>query len=88
MCQTSVTNGTWCRGSGERIFVSGYIIWGELTGFVFFFFFNFLLHGMVCRNLAPQPGSQPKPLALEVQSLNHWIAGESQGELVKELAPP
>ena len=87
MCQTSVTDGTWCRGSEERIFVAGYIIWGELTGSVYIFL-NFLLHGMVCRNLAPQPGSQPKPLALEVQSLNHWIAGESQGELIKELAQP
>ena len=31
------------------------------------------LHYVACRMLVPQPGIEPVPPALEVQSSNHWI---------------
>ena len=31
---------------------------------------------MACRILVPQPGIEPMPPAVKVQSLNHWIARE------------
>ena len=36
----------------------------------------FWLHFAVCRILVPQPGIEPVPSALGVQSLNPWIARE------------
>ena len=34
---------------------------------------------MVCRILVPQPGIEPMPPAVELQSPNHWIVREVQG---------
>ena len=31
---------------------------------------------MACRTLVPQPGMEPVPPAVEVQSTNHWTARE------------
>ena len=31
---------------------------------------------MACGILVPQPGIEPIPSAVEVQSLNHWMRGE------------
>ena len=42
----------------------------------FFFFFFFCPHIMACRILVPQPGIEPMPPGVEVQSLNHWTARE------------
>ena len=44
--------------------------------FLFNFNFNFWLHCAACGILVPQPGIEPVPPALEVQSLNHWTARE------------
>ena len=41
--------------------------------FFFFFFFKFLWqHQTTCKFLIPQPGMEPMPSAVKVQSLNHW----------------
>ena len=43
----------------------------------FILFFNFFwLHRAAFGLLVPQPGIEPVPPALEVQSLNHWTARE------------
>ena len=36
-----------------------------------------LSHHTACRILVPWPRIEPKPLALEAQSLSHWTAGNS-----------
>ena len=38
--------------------------------------FFFWPHHAACEILAPQPGIEPEPPALEVQSLNHWTTRE------------
>ena len=43
-----------------------------------FFFFFFWLCCVACRILAPRPGLEPTPPALEARSLNHWTAREVQ----------
>ena len=45
------------------------------VGTWYFFFFFWLCH-MACRILVPQPGTEPVPPAVEVQSLNHRAARE------------
>jgi len=45
--------------------------WGKIS-----FFFLFWPHHAACGILVPQPGVEPAPPALEVQSLNYWIARE------------
>ena len=42
----------------------------------FYSFLYFWLHPTACGIPAPQPGIKPVAPALEVQSLNHWMAGE------------
>ena len=49
--------------------------WWLLFFFPFFFFF-FLPQDVALRILAPQPGIEPMPPAVEVQSLNHWTTRE------------
>ena len=47
--------------------------------FIFFFsylFFFILTHPVALRILALQPGIEPMPPAVEVQSLNHWTTRE------------
>ena len=44
--------------------------------FLFNFNFNFWLHCAACGILVPQPGIEPVPPALEVQSLNYRSAKE------------
>ena len=39
-------------------------------------FFFFWPHHTACRILVPQPGIEPVPPALEMQSLNHWTTRE------------
>ena len=39
-------------------------------------YFGFWLHCTVCGILAPRPGIEPMPPALEAQGLNHWITRE------------
>ena len=41
-----------------------------------FSFFFFWPHRAACGILVPQPGIEPRPLAVEAQSPNHWTAGE------------
>ena len=48
-----------------------YFFWQSL-----FFFFFFWLHHETCRILVPWPVIESVPLAMEVQSLNHWITRE------------
>ena len=50
--------------------------WWLLFFFPFFFFFFFLPQAVALRILAPQPGIEPMPPAVEVQSLNHWTTRE------------
>ena len=40
------------------------------------FFFFFWLHHTACRIIAPQPGTEPGPLAVRLQSPNHWTTRE------------
>ena len=40
------------------------------------FLFFFLPHHVACGILAPQPGTEPRPLAVRAQSINHWSARE------------
>ena len=40
--------------------------------------FVFWLCSAACRILVPQPGIEPGPPAVQVQSPNHWTARESQ----------
>ena len=55
--------------------------------FLFSLFFFFLggggVGGVVCcvtfESLVPQPGIDPRPLAVKTQSPTHWIAREFQG---------
>ena len=47
-----------------------------VTFFLSFFFFFFLPQAVALRILAPQPGIEPMPPAVEVQSLNHWTTRE------------
>ena len=42
----------------------------------FFFFWCVFLPCAACRILVPQPGIKPVPPALEVRSLNYWVARE------------
>ena len=44
-----------------------------------FVFILFWPHCTACGILAPQPGIEPTPLALEMQSLNHWTTREAPG---------
>ena len=44
--------------------------------FFFLFFLIFSLHITACRILVAQPGIESMPLAVEVQSLNHWTTKE------------
>ena len=41
-----------------------------------FVYFTFWLHHRACRILVPQPGIEPAPPAVQVQSLNPWTARE------------
>ena len=50
---------------------------GGLVCFVCFVLFCFWLHHVACGILFPRPGIEPSPPAVEVQSLNHWIAREA-----------
>ena len=57
-----------------------------LLSFFTFIFWNILLcfrpHSVACRILVPQPRIKPSPLALEVQSPNHWITREFPATLL------
>ena len=44
--------------------------------FLLFFFYDLFFGWEACGILAPQPGTEPTPLALEVQSLNDWTVKE------------
>ena len=44
--------------------------------FIYFSFLSSWLHHKSCRILAPQPGIELVPPAVETQSLNHWTARE------------
>ena len=55
--------------SGPLAVLDGYF-------FSFLFFFFFLPQAVALRILAPQPGIEPMPPAVEVQSLNHWTTRE------------
>ena len=44
--------------------------------FIYLFIYLFLLHPVALMILAPQPGIEPMPPAVEVQSLNHWTTRE------------
>ena len=46
--------------------------------FILFWFGVFFFGQTACRILVPQPGIQPRPSAVKVQSLSHWIAREFQ----------
>ena len=52
--------------------------WKELSFFIcnVFVLFCFWPHCEACRVLFPWPGMELLPLAVKVQSLNHWTAGE------------
>ena len=39
------------------------------------------------QDLSPQPGIEPVPRALEVQSLNNWTTGEASTISVKSFFP-
>ena len=54
----------------EHIFSS------SAVSFLSFFFFLFWPHLPVCGILFPQPGIEPRPLAVKTQSPNHWTARE------------
>ena len=47
-----------------------------VVAFFLFFVFVFWLHSEACRILVPQPGIEPAPSAVRVQSPNHWTARE------------
>ena len=38
-------------------------------------------HHSVCGILVPRPGTEPTPLAVEAQSLNHWATREAPARL-------
>ena len=57
--------------------------WGGFSGCIeggnlhqLFFKKNFWLYQVACGTLVPQPGTEPAPPALAVQSLNHWTTGK------------
>ena len=55
--------------------------WAELVGPSCLFCFGlgcFFFGQAACRILVPQPGIHPRPSAVKVQSLSHWIAREFQ----------
>ena len=61
------------RGSSER-------------GFLFFLFYDYYwLHHMAGGILDPQPGMEPLPSALEVQSPHYWTVRECQKEISSEI---
>ena len=57
------------------LYTKGILKSGKLWGALFLEIF-FWLHRAACRILGPWPGIEPTPLAVEVQSLNHWTTRE------------
>ena len=51
-------------------------------GFLFFVFFCY----MACGILVPQPGIEPRPLAVKAQNLNHWTIREFPMDLYYVVA--
>ena len=64
-----------------RVYIYIYIFFFNFIYFIFFFaavvyLFACLLLLFIIRILVPRPGIKPLPLAVEAQSLNHWISRE------------
>ena len=81
--QVKYTLPIWSSHSTFGIYPWEAKMYAHTKSFFFFFlvkfsslFFFFFGHAMACGNLVPRPGIEPGPLAVRVQSPNHWTARE------------
>ena len=66
----------WVTGLAMEQSTCRFLISEIINAFIIYETFLFWLHCEACGILVPRPGTEPKPRALEVRSLNHWTARE------------
>ena len=65
----------WGFSCTHSCFVLSSLLWADKFSSCYFFYFSWLLC-MVCRNLAPWAGIEPRPSAVKAVSPNNWTARE------------
>ena len=66
----------WLCVIGNGVFIQDRVL---VWQYVLFFFLGGACH-MACRISVPQPGMEPRPLAVKVQSPNHWFTRAFAGQ--------
>ena len=70
---------TTCHGVGDRVCRHQRTVLSMGLFHLWLYFFNLLsfwLHHVAHGIFVPRPGIEPVPLAVEIQSLNHWTVRE------------